>query len=140
MDMNKSFVKKINKSQKWQLIDADGKYLGRLATEIADILRGKDKPDFTPHIDSGEYVVVINCDKIKLTGDKWNKKVYEYFTGWRSGLKKKTAAEAFEKDPTFLIMHAVKGMLPKNRLSRQIIKKLKIYAGSEHPHEAQFNA
>ncbi len=140
MDMNKSFVKKINKSQKWQLIDADGQYLGRLATEIADILRGKDKPDFTPHIDSGEYVVVINCDKIKLTGDKWNKKVYEYFTGWRSGLKKKTAAEVFKKDPTFLIMHAVKGMLPKNRLSRQIIKKLKIYSGNEHPHEAQFNA
>ena len=138
MDMNKSFVlKKEARNPQWRVIDASGKVLGRLATNVADVLRGKDKPEYTPHTDSGDYVVIINCDKIVLTGNKWKDKIYPTFSGWRGGLKERSAREVFEKDPTQLIKLAVKRMLPRNRLSRQIIKKLKIYTGSEHPHSAQ---
>lgn len=136
--MNKSFVlRKEDRNPQWRLIDAEGKVLGRLATEVADILRGRNKPEYTPHTDSGDYVVIINCEKIKLTGDKWDGKIYAHYSGYRSGRKERTASQVFEKDPTILIHKAVKGMLPKNILSRQIIKKLRVYVGNEHPHEAQ---
>ncbi len=137
MDMNKSFVlKKEQYTPKWRQIDASGKVLGRLATEISDILRGKNKPEFTPHADGGDYVVVINCSKIKLTGDKWEQKVYMEYSGWMSGLKERPISS---KDPAFILRHAVRGMLPKNRLSRQLIRKLKMYFGAEHPHKAQIS-
>ncbi|MFH0898236.1 MAG: 50S ribosomal protein L13 [bacterium] len=136
--MNKSFVlKKEARDPQWQVIDATDQVLGRLATKVAGILRGKDKPAFTPHIDTGDYVVIINCDKIVLSGEKWTGKTYRFYSGWRGGIKEKTAREIFEKDPARIIELAVKGMLPKNKLSRQVIKKLKVYAGSEHPHKAQ---
>lgn len=138
MDMNRSFV--LTKEQakpKWHVIDASGKVLGRLATDIATILRGKHKAQFTPHTDSGDYVVILNCDKIELTGNKWKGKLYETYSGWRGGRKDTPAEVVFKKDPTRLVFLAVRGMLPKNRLSRQIIKKLKIYVGGEHPHQAQ---
>ncbi len=138
MDMNKSFsLRKEDREPKWHVIDASGQVLGRLATQVADILRGKDKPEYTPHADAGDYVVITNCDKIVLTGNKWKDKIYESYSGWRSGKKERSAREVFEKDPSRIVTYAVKGMLPKNRLSRQIIKKLKVYAGDEHPHKAQ---
>ena len=138
MDMNKSFLlKQEDRAPKWRIIDATDKVLGRLSTEIADILRGKDKPEFTPHCDAGDYVIVTNCEKIKLTGNKWEGKTYERYSGWRSGLKSMTAQELFKKDPTALIIHAVQGMLPKNKMNDKVIKKLKVYVGNEHPHKAQ---
>lgn len=141
MDMNKSFnLRKEDKNPTWRVIDASEKILGRLSTEIADALRGKDKATFTPNQDGGDYVVVINCEKIKLTGDKWNDKIYTWYTGWRSGQKSRTASDLFQKDPALLITKSVTGMLPKNRLSRQLIKKLKVYVGAEHPHMAQVNS
>lgn len=140
MDMNKSFVlKKEARSPRWHVLDATDKVLGRLSTEIADILRGKDRATYTPHTDSGDYVVVINCEKIKLTGNKWEDKMYPFFSGYRGGLKEVSARDLFAKDPSNLIMKSVKGMLPKNKLNRGILKKLKVYAGSEHPHTAQLN-
>lgn len=138
MNMNKSFVlKKEDRNPQWRLIDAEGKVLGRLATHIADALRGKDKPTYTPHTDSGDYVVVINADKVVLTGKKWEDKEYVRYSGWISGKKVATAQEMKEKHPTAIIEMAVKGMLPKNKLSREVIKKLKVYTGTEHPHKAQ---
>lgn len=138
MDMNKSFVlKKEDRAAKWHIIDAKDQVLGRMATGIADILRGKNKPEFTNHTDGGDYVVVLNCDKIKLTGNKWNDKVYKRYSGYRSGLKIETAKQVFAKDPRRLIEHAVRGMLPKNTLARGIFKKLKVYVGDKHPHAAQ---
>lgn len=134
------FLRNEDKAPAWRLIDADGKILGRLATEITNILRGKDVPTFTPQTDSGDYVVVINAEKIKLTADKMNTKIYQTYSGWIGGIKELTAKQVMEKDPARLIEYAVKGMLPKNRLSRQMIKKLKVYAGSEHPHQAQLSA
>jgi large subunit ribosomal protein L13 len=140
-DFNKTyFMKKEEKSPSWRLIDAQDKVLGRLATEITNILRGKDMPTYTPQTDSGDYVVVINAEKIKLTADKMDTKIYATYSGWIGGLKELTAKQVMEKDPARLIEYAVKGMLPKNRLSRQIIKKLKVYAGTEHPHKAQIAA
>jgi len=138
MNMNKSFVlKKEDRKPQWRLIDASNKVLGRLSTEIADALRGKDKPDYTPHSDGGDYVVVVNSDKIHLTGDKWDNKLYERHTGYMGGLKFKKAKEMKTTD---MVIHSVKGMLPKNKLSRQIIKKLKVYTGNEHPHIAQLSS
>lgn len=138
MDMNKTYYsKKEAHTPNWRVFDANNKVLGRLATEIADAIRGKDKPEFTPHSDAGDYVVVINAEKIKLTGDKWDGKIYDRYTGYMGGYKTRTAREQREKDPTHIIHHAVKGMLPKNKLSNQQIKKLKVYAGSKHPHAAQ---
>ena len=136
--MNRAFIlKNEDHKPKWQVIDASGEVLGRLATRVADILRGKTSPSYTPHTDSGDYVVILNCEKIYLSGDKWEDKIYSNYSGWRSGLKQTTAQDLFKKDPTELIRIAVKGMLPKNKLNRQVIKKLKIYVGGEHPHQAQ---
>ncbi len=138
MDMNRSFsLRKEDRDPKWRLIDAQGKIVGRLATEVADILRGKDKPLYTPHIDTGDYVVIINAEKIKFTGDKLEQKRYEWYTGWIGGLKSLTAKQMMAKDPTRIIELAVKRMLPKTKMGRAVIKKLKIYKGAEHPHAAQ---
>ena len=136
--MNKSFVlRKEDAKPRWRVIDASGRTLGRLATEVAVILRGKDKPEYTAHTDSGDYVVVTNCEKIRLTGAKWKQKIYTTYSGWTGGKKERTAEEVFKKDPTRLIEHAVKGMLPKNKLNRKVFKKLRVYVGNEHPHKAQ---
>ena len=138
MDMNKTFfLRKEDRKPKWHVIDATDKVLGRLATSIADLLRGKGKAEYTPHTDGGDYVVVTNSEKIQLTGKKWTDKMYSRYSGWRSGLKTRSAEEAQKRDHTFLIRHAVKGMLPKNKLGRKMIQKLKIYAGTEHAHKAQ---
>ena len=137
-DMNRSFVlKKEDHKPNWRLIDAEGQILGRLATKIADILRGKDRPTYTPHTDSGDYVVVINAEKIALTGNKMEDKIYDWYTGWMGGYKTATAKEMLVKHPTRIVELAVKRMLPKNKLNRKVFKKLKVYAGSEHPHKAQ---
>ncbi len=123
--------------RKWYVIDAEGKVLGRLASEIASVLRGKKKPIFTPHVDCGDFVIVINADKVVLTGDKLNQKIHAYHTGYPGGRKEIVYSEMIEKRPEKVIELAVKGMLPKSRLGRQMIKKLKVYAGAEHPHAAQ---
>lgn len=123
--------------RKWWLIDAADQKVGRLATQIANILRGKNKPEFTPHADAGDFVVLINAEKVQFTGNKWNDKKYYRRSRYFGSLKETTAKEMVEKDPTHIIYHAVEGMLPKNRLSRQLISKLKAYPGSEHPHHAQ---
>ena len=130
-------VKKEEVERKWYLVDAKDKTLGRLASKIATILMGKHKPYYTPHVDCGDFVVVINADKVKLTGAKWEKKIYYWHTGYLGGLKSRTAKQMLEKKPEFLIWHAVKGMLPKNNLARRMLKKLKVYAGEHHPHQAQ---
>jgi large subunit ribosomal protein L13 len=121
----------------WFVVDAEGQTLGRMATRIATVLRGKHKVTFTPHVDTGDYVIVINADKVALSGNKMDAKKYFRYTGYFGGLKSKTAREVVATEPERLVTQAVKGMLPKNRLSRQVIKKLKVYAGSEHPHEGQ---
>ena len=123
--------------RKWYVIDAEGKVLGRLASEIASVLRGKRKPIFTPHVDCGDFVIVINADKVVLTGNKLNQKIHAYHTGYPGGRREVVYAEMMEKRPEKVIELAVKGMLPKNRLGRKMIKKLKVYTGSEHPHTAQ---
>jgi large subunit ribosomal protein L13 len=134
----KTLSKKFEPDQrKWILVDADGQVLGRLATQIAVRLRGKHLPCFTPHVDTGDFVVVINAEKVRLTGNKWEQKTYYRHTGYMGGLKSTTAKKLNQEKPERLIMLAVKGMLPKNRLGRQLLKKLKVYNGSEHPHEAQ---
>ena len=122
---------------KWWVVDAQGEVLGRLATRIASRLRGKHNPLFTPHVDTGDWVVVVNADKIVLTGKKMEKKNYYRHSGYIGGLKTTTAKELIEKSPEALIRFAVKGMLPKNRLGRKLFKKLKVYAGDKHPHDAQ---
>lgn len=139
VDMNSAFYlkKEENAHPHWRIIDAQGKVLGRMATEIADILRGKDKPYFTPHTDSGDYVVVINASKVVLTGNKMEDKEYAHYTGWIGGRKVTTAKELMKKHPDRVITLAVKGMLPKNILSRYLLRKLRVYPGSEHPHSAQ---
>ena len=138
MDMNKVFFqKKEERCPRWRVIDAEGQIVGRLATLVADMLRGKDTPLYTPHDDAGAYVVVINAEKIVFSGDKMREKEYQWYTGWIGGLKTLTAEQHMKKDPTFILMHAVKGMLPRNKLARAMIKKLKIYVGAEHPHKAQ---
>lgn len=123
--------------KKWHLIDAEGKSLGRLATQIADIIRGKNKPTFTPHADTGDFVVVINAKGVTMTGSKWEEKTYYRHSRFFGSLKEFKAKEMRESDPEFILTEAVEGMLPKTRLSRQIIKKLKVYAGAEHPHAVQ---
>jgi large subunit ribosomal protein L13 len=121
----------------WYIVDASELRLGRLATRIADTLRGKNKPDYTPHIDTGDFVVVVNAEKITVTGRKLENKIYYRHTGYPGGLKERTLAEMLERQPEEVIRKAVKGMMPKNRLSRAQLKKLKIYAGPSHPHDAQ---
>lgn len=143
--MMKTYLPKIDKlnrtvdeqPRKWHLIDADGMVLGKVATKAADLLRGKNKPTFTPHLDTGDFVVVINAEKIVLTGQKETEKVMSTFSGWRGGQKRFTPADVRAKHPERLVERAVRGMIPRNRLGRQIFKKLKVYAGSDHPHKAQ---
>ncbi|WP_395374982.1 50S ribosomal protein L13 [Marinicella sp. W31] len=125
----------INRS--WFVIDAEGKTLGRMATEIARRLRGKHKPEFTPHVDTGDYVVVVNAEKVAVTGNKLNQKIYHKHTGYIGNLKSTPLKDMLIKHPERVIEIAVKGMLPKNSLGRQMYRKLKVYAGSEHPHAAQ---
>jgi large subunit ribosomal protein L13 len=123
--------------QRWYLVDAEGQTLGRLATRIADTLRGKRKPEYTPHIDTGDFVVVVNAEKIAVTGKKRDDKVYYRHSGYPGGLRERTLGEELERRPTEVLRTAVKGMLPRNRLARRQLTKLKIYAGPEHPHGAQ---
>ena len=123
--------------KQWVVIDATDEVLGRLASQVAKILRGKNKPSYTPHVDCGDYVIVINADKVKLTGKKMTDKVYTRHTGFQGGQRFATPADYLAKKPTFLIEKAVKGMLPKTRLGEAIMKNLKVYAGAEHPHAAQ---
>jgi large subunit ribosomal protein L13 len=124
-------------TREWYLVDAEGKTLGRLATQIADTLRGKRKPQYTPHVDTGDFVVVVNAEKIQVTGNKLDQKRYYRHSGYPGGLRSRTLREQLDRRPTEVLRVAVKGMLPKNRLARQQITKLKIYAGPQHPHEAQ---
>jgi large subunit ribosomal protein L13 len=123
--------------RKWHVVDAEGAILGRLAVTVANVLRGKNKPIFTPHLDAGDFVVVINAEKVRLTGKKEHEKFYMTYSGWRGGEKHKSVAEVRARHPDRLITHAVKGMLPKNRLGRTLLTKLKVYKGGEHPHSAQ---
>ena len=130
-------AKKEELEYKWYLVSADGKVLGRLATELAKILRGKNKPTYTPHLDTGDFVIVVNAGKVTLTGKKMKDKIYYHHTGYPGGIKEINAEKLLAKKPTEMIRMAVRGMLPKNSLGRQMIRKLKIYAGPDHPHEAQ---
>lgn len=123
--------------RKWYVIDAEGKVLGRLATEVANILRGKNKTFFSPHVDCGDYVIIINADKVVLTGNKLDQKLYKTYSGHPGGLKEMTYKKFLAEKPELLVTKAVKGMIPKNKLGSQVISKLKVYAGSEHPHVAQ---
>ena len=132
---NEQFGKEGGLVRNWYYVDAEGKTLGRLATQIAKVLQGKHKPIYTPHVDTGDYVVVINASKIKLTGKKLTDKIYYHHTGYPGGLKATSAKSLMEKDPTAIIANAVKGMMPKNKLSRQSIRKLRVYVGSDHPHQ-----
>ena len=121
----------------WYVVDAEGKTLGRLATQIADVLRGKRKPTYTPHVDVGDFVIVVNAEKVAVTGDKREKKLYWRHSGYPGGIRSRTLGDLLEKRPEEVIRKAVKGMLPRNRLARQQLRKLKIYAGPDHPHQAQ---
>lgn len=134
----KTFLPKpLETSRQWHVFDAKGVVLGRLAVKVANVLRGKNKPVYTPHVDTGDFVVVINAAQVRLTGKKEEQKSYMSYSGWRGGERYRTVAEVRAKHPENLIAHAVKGMLPKNRLGRQMLTKLKIYAGADHPHSAQ---
>ena len=135
--MKTPLAKKENINPKWHLVDADGKTLGRLATRVAILLRGKNKPIFAPHQDTGDFVVVINAKKVFLTGKKWKEKIYTHHSGYPGGLKQASAEKIAQKKPERLITMAVQGMLPKTKLGKKLIKKLKVYAGDAHPHEAQ---
>ena len=126
-----------NRQRDWVLFDADGATLGRLATQIADALRGKRKPEYTPHCDTGDFVVVVNAAKVRVTGDKLQQKRYYRHSGYPGGLRSRTLAEMMDRQPEEVIRKAVKGMLPRNRMARQQLNKLKVYAGPEHPHAAQ---
>ena len=126
-----------DRERNWLLVDASGQTLGRLATQIADALRGKRKPTYTAHVDTGDFVIVVNAEKIHVTGNKLDQKRYYRHSGYPGGLRSRTLREQLDRRPTEVLRVAVKGMLPKNRLARQQITKLKIYAGPEHPHEAQ---
>ena len=123
--------------QAWRLVDADGQILGRLATEIADTLRGKNKPAYTPHVDTGDFVIVVNAEKVRVTGKKLDQKIYYRHSGYPGGLRERTLAEQLARRPEEVIRRAVKGMLPKNKLAAAQLRKLKVYAGPEHPHAAQ---
>ena len=130
-------ARKESVTREWYLVDATDKTLGRLSTEIANRLRGKHKPEYTPHVDTGDYIVVVNAEKIRVTGNKGSEKVYHHHTGYPGGIKSISFSKLIDKAPERIIEKAVKGMMPKNKLSRSMMMKLKIYAGSEHPHSAQ---
>lgn len=123
--------------KKWYVVDAQGMVLGRLASQVAAVLRGKNKPEFTPNVDTGDYVIVINCAKVVLTGNKLEQKTYKKYTGYLGGLKETTYEKLMQTKPEFIVRKAVKGMLPKNTLGREMLKKLKVYSGSEHNQQAQ---
>ena len=123
--------------REWFVVDADGQNVGRLCTRIATILRGKHKPSFTPHVDTGDYVIVLNADKVRFTGAKWDQKEYITFSGYPGGQKRAKAKEVLAKHPERIVENAVRGMLPKNKLSRAMIKKMFVYNGTDHPHKAQ---
>ena len=134
----KSFIAKpAEVERKWYVVDAEGKTLGRMASEIASVLRGKNKPIYTPHVDCGDYVIVINAEKVEVTGKKRKEKIYKRHTGYPGGLREMTFEQMLEKHPTEVVRHAVKGMMPNGKLGRQMYKKLKVYAGPEHDHAAQ---
>ena len=136
----KTFLPKQAQAQeqrRWHVIDADGAVLGRLAVQISDLLRGKTKPVYTPHMDAGDFVVVINAEKVKVTGNKETAKLYMTYSGWKGGEKYRSVEQIRASQPENLIHHAVKGMVPKNRLGRQLLTKLKVYSGPTHPHSAQ---
>lgn len=137
MDMKTHTVKAADIGEKWYIVDADNKPLGRLASEVAKVLRGKHRPDFSPHLDLGDHIVVINAGKLHLSGKKFEQKVYYSYSGYQSGLKVKSVKDVMKQDPGKVVRHAVKGMLPSNRLGRRLLKKLRVYAGPKHPHEAQ---
>ncbi len=130
-------AKKEDVTRDWYLVDVDSKVLGRVATQIANVLRGKNKPTFTPSVDTGDFVIVVNAEKIALTGKKLSDKTYYSHSGYTGGLKEISAGKLLDKKPEELLKKAVKGMLPKNKLARHMLKKLKIYAGAAHPHSAQ---
>jgi len=131
------WVKKEEVKRDWYIVDAKNKVLGRLASKIAYMLQGKHRPDYTPHVDQGDFIVIVNADKVRLTGKKWDQKVYWRHSGYMGGLKLQTARQLLEKHPEKLIYLAVKRMLPRNRMRKKLLKKLKIYAGTNHPHQAQ---
>ena len=134
----KTYLPKVNLDQrKWHVIDADGVVLGRLAEQVADILRGKNKPIYTPHLDAGDFVIVVNAEKVRVTGKKEIAKEYMSYSGWKGGEKYASVEQMRAKRPEFLITHAVKGMIPKNRLGSQILTKLKVFKGPKHDHDAQ---
>jgi large subunit ribosomal protein L13 len=134
----KTHLPKVNLDQrKWHVVDANGAVLGRLAVQVANILRGKDKPVYTPHLDAGDFVVVINAEKVVLTGKKETQKKFMSYSGWKGGERYRSVEEVRAKQPEKLIAHAVRGMVPKNRLGRVLLTKLKVYKGAEHPHSAQ---
>ena len=135
--MNSYIAKPAEVERKWYVIDAEDKTLGKIASEVASILRGKKKPIYTPHVDTGDYVIVINAEKVRVTGKKEEQKIYKSHSGYPGGLKETTLRELRAKKPEEIIRHAVKGMMPKGKLGRQMFKKLKVYAGPEHPHTAQ---
>ena len=135
--MKTTLAKKENIQRKWYVVDATGQTLGRLSVKIANILRGRDKPTYTPHVDTGDFVIVTNAEKIAVTGKKEDQKTYMFYTGWVGNEHYKTLANFREKKPDFIIRHSVKGMMPKNNLGRQMFRKLKVYTGANHPHEAQ---
>lgn len=132
-----SFLRPQDVTRRWYVVDAAGQVLGRLASRIAFVLRGKHKPEYTPHVDCGDFVIVVNAEKVRLTGRKLDQKLYRHHTLYPGGLKEQTARELLARHPDRLIRRAVWGMLPHNRLGRRIIRKLKVYAGPEHPHQAQ---
>lgn len=130
-------LRKEDVTRKWYVIDAEDQSVGRLGTKVALVLRGKHKPEYTPHIDCGDYVIVINAEKVKFSGNKWDQKTYQRYSGYPGGQKSRTAREQLERKPEVIIEHAIRGMLPKNRLGRAMFTKLFVYSGSDHGHEAQ---
>jgi len=135
--MKTTFLKDAEVTREWYVVDAAGKTLGHLATEVASVLRGKHKPTYAPHVDNGDFVIVINAAKVHLSGNKENQKMYQRYTGYAGGLTKRSAAFVRERDPERMVYQAVWGMIPRNRQGRQVIRRLKIFAGAEHTHSAQ---
>lgn len=124
-------------TKKWYIVDAEGQTLGRFASKVANILRGKHKPSFTPHVDCGDNVIIVNADKIRFTGNKLNDKEYKFYSGYPGGLRYESARNLLSRRPTYVVEHAIKGMLPKNKLGAELFRNLYVYAGNEHPHAAQ---
>ena len=135
--MKTEYIRKSNVKRRWLLVDAENQTLGRMATRVASLLRGKESPTFTPNVDTGDFVVVINAKKVRLTGKKWSDKMYYHHSGYVGGIKERTAARVRDTHPTDLVRHAVRGMLPRGPLGYHLLKKLKVYEGVDHPHQAQ---